>query len=94
MKLETIIQNILIKEGRLKRYQDKIKQYKQNSTVENNKRKFYQQVEGECTKTNQRLDAKETEQLWSKTREQKEHNRKAYWRNNFKKFKDLKRVLR
>ena len=45
-------QKILAKEGILKGLQDKAKQYKQNKTIENNERKVYQQVAGECTRTN------------------------------------------
>ena len=33
---------ILSEEGNLEKYQDKVKQYKQNKTFQNNERKFYQ----------------------------------------------------
>ena len=74
----------MVKEGRLKRHRDKVKQYKQNRTFLNNKRKFYL-VGGEYTKTNQEPDAKEAKQLWSKIWEQKEYKRKAKRINNMKK---------
>ena len=43
-------QKVLVKRGRLKRYRDGIKQYRQNRICQNNKRKFYPQVWEECTK--------------------------------------------
>ena len=43
IQLEEINQKVLAKEGRLKRYQQRVKQYRQNRTFQNNERKFYQQ---------------------------------------------------
>ena len=45
IQLEKINQKILAKEGKLKRYRDKVKQYKQNKTFQNNEIKFYQMYE-------------------------------------------------
>ena len=73
---------IVAKKERLKRYLDRIKQYKQNKIT---KKKFYQQVDRECTKTDQQLDEKEEKQFRSKIWEHKEYNRKAQWTNNVKK---------
>ena len=47
-----------------------------NRTFENNERKFYKQLNGECTRINQQPDAKETKQIWSKILEKKILNRK------------------
>ena len=66
-------------------YWDRVEQYKQNRTIQNNERKFYHLVGGECMRTNRQLDAKEIKQFWSKIWEQKEHNKKAEWINNMKK---------
>ena len=54
-----INQKIWSTERRLKRYWNSGKQCKQNRTFQNNERKFYQHVGGECTRTYQQLDAKE-----------------------------------
>ena len=70
------------KEGRLKRYQQRVKQYRQNKTFRNNERKFYQQLGGSDTKTYQQPDAKETERFWAKIWESKKHNENAEWINN------------
>ena len=45
-QFEETNQKVLAKEERLKRYRDRTKQYRQNRTFQNNKRKFYQQVRG------------------------------------------------
>ena len=49
IQLEKINQKILLKEWRQKRYWDSDQQYNENSTFQNNERKLYQQVSGECT---------------------------------------------
>ena len=46
VKLEEINQKVLAKEGILKRYRQRVKQYKKNWTFQNNERKFYQQLRG------------------------------------------------
>ena len=71
-----------VKEGRLKRYRQRVKQYRQNRTFQNNERKFYQQLGGHDTKTYQQPGAKETEQFWTKIWQPKKHNEKAEWINN------------
>ena len=76
-ELEEIIQKIFVKEGRLNRCQDKIKQY-------NNERPFYKQVGGECTRMNQQPDAIESKQFLSKIWERNQHNRKSEWIDSMK----------
>ena len=39
--IEEINQKVLAKEGRLKRYRPRVKQYRQNRTFKNNERKFF-----------------------------------------------------
>ena len=63
-----------MKEGRLKRNRDRIIQYRRNGTFQNHEKKFFQQGGGECTKTYQQLNDKETKQFWSKIWERKGHN--------------------
>ena len=66
IQLEEIYQKVLAKEGRLKRYLQRVKQYRQNRTFQNNERKFYQQLGGDDNKTYQQPNAKETERFWTK----------------------------
>ena len=75
VELEEINQKILAKEGRLKRYRQRVKQYRQNRTFQNNERKFYQQLGGSDTKTYQEPDAKETERFWAKIWEPKKQRK-------------------
>ena len=62
--------------------QDK-KKYRYN--IPKQRKQFYQQVGGECSKTNQQQDDKETKQFSSKIWERREHNRKAEWISNMEK---------
>ena len=63
IQLEEINQKVLAKEGRLKRYRQRVKQHRQNRTFPNNERKFYQKMWGDDMKTYQQPDARETEQF-------------------------------
>ena len=81
IQLEEINQNVLAKEGRVKRYRQRVKQYKQNRTFQNNERKFYQ-LGGDDAKAYLQPDAKETKRSWKKIWQPKEHNRQAEWINN------------
>ena len=83
VQLEEINQKVLAKEGRLKRYRQRVKQYRQNRTFQNNERKFYQQLVGvHDIKTYQQPDARETERFWTKIWQPKKHNEKAEWIND------------
>ena len=55
---EEISQRVLVKEGRSKRYRQKVKQYRQNRTFQNNERKFYQQLGGDDAEINRQPDIK------------------------------------
>ena len=81
-QLEEINQKVLTKEGRLKRYRQRVKQFRQNRTFQNNERKFYQQLVGSDTKTYQQPDIKETERFWTKIWQPKKHNENTEWINN------------
>ena len=56
---------------KMKKYRDRIKQYRQNRTFQKNERKFYLGVGGECSRTCQQMDEKEAKQFWSKIWERK-----------------------
>ena len=79
VQLEEINQKVLAKEGRLKRYRQKVKQYRQNRSFQNNERKFYLQLGESDTKTYQQPGAKESERFWTKIWQPKKHNE---WINN------------
>ena len=73
-KLEETNQKILSKAGRLKRYRDKTKQYKQNRMFQTTK-KFYQQVGEEWAKSYQQPDGIEVRRFWNKIWERKDHKK-------------------
>ena len=82
VQLEEINQKVLAKEGRLKRYRQRVKQYRQNRTFQNNERKFNPQRGGHDSKTYQQAGVKETEQFGTKIWQPKKHNEKAEWLND------------
>ena len=73
---------MLAKEGGLKRYRQRVKQYRQNKTFQNNERKFYQPLGGSDMKIYQQPDIKETERFSTKIWQPKKHNKNAEWINN------------
>ena len=66
MQLEKINQKVLAKKGSLKRYQQRVKRFRRNKTLQNKERKFYQHVEEDDHKTYQQPDAKETQRFGTK----------------------------
>ena len=82
VQLEEISQKVLAEEGRLKRYKQRVKQYRQNRIFQNNERKFYQHLGGHDTKTYQQPDARETERFWTKIWQPEKHYVKVEWINN------------
>ena len=63
IQLKEINQKEQTDEGRLKRYRERVEKYRQNGKFQNNKRKFYQQVGGDGTKSYRQPDARQTEQF-------------------------------
>ena len=90
IQLEEIYQKVLAKEGRLKGYQQKVKQYRQNRTFQNNERKFYQQLEDD-NKTYHQPDEKETQRFWTK-RWLPKNNEKAELINHIKRERELEKT--
>ena len=90
IQLEERNVKVMVKEGRLKRHRQRVKQYRQNRTFQNNESKFHQQVGGNDTKTYQQLDAREIEQFWNKIWQPREYDKKAESISNV--TKDLKRL--
>ena len=76
LKLVETNKKILAKEGKLKRFRDRTKQYRQNRMFQNNEWKFYRQVGEEWAKSYQQPDVKEAKKFWSKIWERKDHNKK------------------
>ena len=66
----------------------KIKKIRQSKTIQTKqdipkqRKKFYQQVVGDGTKTYQQPDTKEAKQFWRKIWQPREDNKKAEWISN------------
>ena len=86
IQFEEINQKVLAKEGRLKRYRQRVKQFRQNRTFQINERKFYQQLGGDDIKTYQQPNAKETERNWTKIWQPKKHDERAEWGKQYYKI--------
>ena len=82
VRLEEINQKVLVKEGRFKRFGQRVKQYRQSRTFQNKDRKFYQQLGGDDTKKYHQPDARKTERFWTKIWQPKKRYEKAEWINN------------
>ena len=87
--LETIKQRIIAKEGRLKRYRNRVNQYYQNRTFQNNEKRFYQQLNGQVKNSEEaKPNANEAKRFWSNIWDnQKERHRETRW------LKELKEEL-
>ena len=71
-----------MKDGTLKIFRQRVKQFGQNRTFQNKERKFYQELGGHDTKTYQQPDTKETERFWTKIWQPKKHDEKVECINN------------
>ena len=85
MQLKKINQKLLAKDGRLKRYHNRVNKYNQNREFQNYERKLKQQVGSECTKTYQQPVENEAKLQWSIIWKWKDYDRKAERVNNTEK---------
>ena len=76
LQLEEINQKVLAKEGRLKRHQLRIKQWRQNWTFQNNEKKFYHKIWGDEPKTYPQPETNEAKLFCCKIWKPREHNKK------------------
>ena len=72
---------MLAKERRLKRYQQRVKQYRQNRTLQTNERKFYINWEGVTRKHTTNRMQKKPNDFGQKYDNQKKHYENAEWIN-------------
>ena len=85
VQLEEINQKVLAKEGRLKRYRQRIKQYRQNRTFQKKMKENSTNNWEEMTRerTNNRMQKKL--KFWKKIWQPKENNGESEWLNNITK---------
>ena len=62
---EELKQRIKANGATLKRYKNRVKQYRQNRLFQSNQSKFYQELDGKSHEENIILDKEETREIWS-----------------------------
>ena len=73
-------QQIKAKAATLQQYENRVKQYRQNSLFQSYQSKFYQEFDGKSREENTILDEEKTRQFWSGIWEKDvKHNEKADW---------------
>ena len=86
MQLEEINQKVLPKDGRLKRYRKRVKQYREKRTFQNDERKFYKQLGGADTKPYQNRRQKKPNNLGLKYGNKKKQQ--TQWKSRIDKQQD------
>ncbi|XP_063604453.1 uncharacterized protein LOC134779729 [Penaeus indicus] len=85
-KREELKQRLLAKAAKIKRYGDRITQYRQNRMFATEQKKVYKELNGGASGESVIPDAEESKKFWSEIWSiEKEHNRQAEW------LQDLKR---
>ena len=84
---EEIKQRIAAKTAKIKRYNDRISQYQQKRTFQNNQKGFYQNVDcGEKQKESQAPQSEQARDFWSSIWSKKvDHNKEAKWLQDVRK---------
>ena len=83
--LEELKQRMIAKSAKMKRYEQRIAQYRQNRLFQSDQKKFYNELNGSKGRTCEVPDAGETRRFWSDIRStEKQHNKNAEWLKNLK----------
>lgn len=83
--IEELKQRQLAKLAKINRYEQRIKQYRQNRLFQIDQKKLYQELNGEVRAENVIPNAEESKKFWSDIwGVKKEHNRNAEWLQNIK----------
>ena len=83
--LEELKQRMIAKSAKLKRYEQRIAQYRQNRLFRSDQKKFYNELNGSNGRTCEVPDAGETRRFWSDTwGTEKQHNKNAEWLKTLK----------
>ena len=78
--IEELKQRLVATASKIKRYDDRQKQYRQNRLFDNNQKQFYQEIQKKTTTTSVMPDAEETKNFWKEIwGHASEHNRNASW---------------
>ena len=78
--IEELKQRIVAKSGKIRRFQQRINQFRQNRTFRVDQKKIYKELNGEERGTNEVPDAEESRRFWENIWSvEKEHNKQAKW---------------
>ena len=77
---EELKQRVLAKKSKISRFEQRIKQYRQNRMFQTDQKRFYQEINGDTSSESLVPDAEESRKFWGEIWDQnKEHNRDAEW---------------
>ena len=86
---EELKQRLHAKTAKLKRYEERVNQYKINRIFVQNQERVYQQMDGVRNINNEKPNAEESTQFWSNIWDnEKEHERNAEWLRELRAEKD------
>ena len=86
---EELKQRLHAKTAKLKRYEERVNQYKINRIFVQNQERVYQQMDGVRNINNEKPNAEESKQFWSNIWDnEKEHERNAEWLRELRTEKD------
>ena len=87
--IEELKQQLHAKTAKLKRYEERVNQYKINRMFVQNQKRVYQQMDGIRNINNEKPNAEESKQFWSNIWDnEKEHERNAEWLRKLRAEKD------
>ena len=83
--LEELKQRVLAKVAKIERYNERIKEFKQNRLFNIDQKKLFAELYGNTQESNEISDADQSRVFWSGIwSESKEHNRNAEWLKKLK----------
>ena len=86
---EELKQRLHAKTAKLKRYEERVNQYKINRIFVQNQERVYQQMDGVRNINNEKPNTEESKQFWSNIWDnEKEHERNAEWLRELRAEKD------
>ena len=88
--IEELKQQLHAKTAKLKRYEERVNQYKINRMFVQNQKRVYQQMDGIRNINNEKPNAEDSKQFWSKIWDnKKEHERNAEWLRDYEQKKTI-----
>ena len=80
--IRTVIEELMqlhAKTAKLKRYEERVNQYKIKRLLLQNQKRVYQQMDGIRNINNEKSNAEESKQFWESIQDEIKHERNAQW---------------